>query len=248
MKALPLKCPGLLVSVRSAAEASLALEGGADVIDVKEPLRGPLGAADSSVIGEVIAEVNGRVPVSAAMGELANHPGQASSLPLRELAGSLSHSCSALTWIKFGPARLGEHIDSRMDELRHWQGPGEPVLVAYADYERTQSPSPERLADLAIQLRFNAFLIDTGIKDGSTLLKWMSLSRLAEIRKRLDGANVRFALAGSLTMDEIRELRFVAPDWFAVRGAACDGGRTGTISAERVRALKQVISESSPAS
>ena len=37
--------PGLLVSVRSAAEAITALEAGADVIDVKEPSRGALGAA-----------------------------------------------------------------------------------------------------------------------------------------------------------------------------------------------------------
>ena len=35
--------PGLLVSVRSAAEAATALAGGADLIDVKEPSRGPLG-------------------------------------------------------------------------------------------------------------------------------------------------------------------------------------------------------------
>ena len=38
--------PGLLVSVRSADEAIAALAGGADVIDVKEPNRGALGAAD----------------------------------------------------------------------------------------------------------------------------------------------------------------------------------------------------------
>ena len=37
---------GLLVSVRDAAEAELALAGGADVIDVKEPNRGSLGAAE----------------------------------------------------------------------------------------------------------------------------------------------------------------------------------------------------------
>ena len=37
---------GLLVSVRSADEARTALAGGATVIDVKEPERGPLGRAD----------------------------------------------------------------------------------------------------------------------------------------------------------------------------------------------------------
>ena len=39
----------LLVSVRSAAEAEIALHGGADLIDVKEPTRGSLGRADGAI-------------------------------------------------------------------------------------------------------------------------------------------------------------------------------------------------------
>src|SRR4051812_31622535 len=62
--------PGLLVSVRSAAEALSSLAGGADVIDVKEPKYGSLGAADHETIAAIVRVVGGRVPVSAAMGEL----------------------------------------------------------------------------------------------------------------------------------------------------------------------------------
>ena len=62
--------PGLLVSVRSAAEAVAALAGGADVIDVKEPDRGPLGAADPDTMAEIVCVVAGRVLVTAAAGEL----------------------------------------------------------------------------------------------------------------------------------------------------------------------------------
>src|SRR5262245_30082306 len=61
---------GLLVSVRNAEEAEIALEGGADVIDVKEPKRGALGAADSEVWREILQVVAGRAIVSAEMGEL----------------------------------------------------------------------------------------------------------------------------------------------------------------------------------
>src|SRR3712207_1522808 len=45
----------LLVSVRSAAEAGTALEGGADIVDAKEPARGPLGAVDPVTIAEILA-------------------------------------------------------------------------------------------------------------------------------------------------------------------------------------------------
>ena len=62
--------PRLLVSVRDAAEAEAALAGGADLIDVKEPSRGPLGRADAGVIRYVVKAVGGRAPVSAALGEL----------------------------------------------------------------------------------------------------------------------------------------------------------------------------------
>ncbi|HEY0776746.1 MAG TPA: (5-formylfuran-3-yl)methyl phosphate synthase, partial [Gemmatirosa sp.] len=36
----------------------------------------------------------------------------------------------------------------------------------------------------------------------------------------------------------VRIVREIGPDVVGVRGAACDGGRTGRISAERVRALR----------
>ena len=60
---------GLLVSVRSADEVAAALEGGADIIDVKEPAKGPLGMAEAEVVAAVVDRVKGKVPVSAAMGE-----------------------------------------------------------------------------------------------------------------------------------------------------------------------------------
>src|SRR5262245_58070807 len=62
--------PGLLVSVRSADEALAAVAGGADVIDIKEPNRGPLGAADHQTIADIVRAVDNRAPVTAAMGEL----------------------------------------------------------------------------------------------------------------------------------------------------------------------------------
>lgn len=53
----PSTAPRLLVSVRSADEALAALCGGVDIIDVKEPFRGPLGMADDEVIRSVAEQV-----------------------------------------------------------------------------------------------------------------------------------------------------------------------------------------------
>ena len=41
-----------------------------------------------------------------------------------------------------------------------------PVLVAYADHRRAESPLPTWLADRACEHGFSAFLLDTAVKDG----------------------------------------------------------------------------------
>ena len=48
-------------------------------------------------------------------------------------------------------------------------------------------------------------------------------------------------LAGSLGPAEIERLLPLAPDWFAVRGAACEGGRGGRVTEPRVRALVELM-------
>src|SRR3990172_3975966 len=87
--------PGLLVSVRNADEARIALEGGADVIDVKEPSRGSLGAADAEVVAAVVRAIGGSVPISVAAGELIDH---------RQSGATSSVSAFGVAYIKLGLA------------------------------------------------------------------------------------------------------------------------------------------------
>jgi uncharacterized protein (UPF0264 family) len=215
--------------VRSADEARAALAGGADLIDVKEPTRGPLGQADPDVIRGVIAAVRGRAPASAALGEWSDWDGKL--LP------------PGLEYVKWGMARQKAGDPRPASEIRSVCCGPAPVLVAYADHRRADSPEPEWLAVSAIRLQFRAFLIDTAIKDGSALLDWIEPARLAGIRSRLADAGVAVALAGSLDEPSIRALAPLFPDWFAVRGAACAGGRLGAVCPFRVRRLREVIGD-----
>jgi len=223
----------LLISVRSVEEAKAALEGGADLIDVKEPTRGPLGAADHDVIENIILEVNGRVPVSAAMGEWSEwDENQSQQIPQR------------LTFLKWGLAGIGPVNQHEVWKIRR-RYQERAVLVAYADFERAKSIDPEDLVEISFESRFKTFLIDTAIKDGSTLLDWVDFKKLARWRLRLAEAGAKIALAGSLDEETIRLLAPLQPDWFAVRGAACDGGREGIVSVKKVRLLKAIIAEAS---
>ena len=64
----------LLASVLSPEEAEAALRGGADIIDLKDPRRGALGALPDAVIRAAVARVAGRRPVSVTAGDLPMEP------------------------------------------------------------------------------------------------------------------------------------------------------------------------------
>lgn len=224
----------LLISVRSVAEAKAALMGGAAIIDVKEPKRGALGQADPETIAAVLHFVGGRRPVSAAMGEL--------------VGPSAISKQTGLAFAKWGLAGC-RHLPDWRDKLKSASRdvqktfPGcQPVAAAYADWQRAEAPPPNDVAEFARTHRCGAFLLDTWGKDGTTLLDWMPLPDVVGLCQHCQRAGVPVALAGSLNLDWIRELRVAEPSWFAIRGAACRAGeRGGEICTERVRGLANAI-------
>jgi (5-formylfuran-3-yl)methyl phosphate synthase len=60
----------LLISVTSVAEAQMALENGADIIDLKDPNNGALGALPIETICQIVAHVQGQKLISATVGDL----------------------------------------------------------------------------------------------------------------------------------------------------------------------------------
>jgi len=221
--------PGLLVSVRNVAEAAAALEGGADVIDVKEPSRGPLGRADDQTIAEIVRLVDKRRPVSAALGEWTDH-----SLPIPN---------DNLTFVKWGLAgwRGRDWRQSMAQEMTCPRQSPRPVLVAYADWEKADALPVHEVAAAATQWRCG-LLVDTfAKKPGVNLLDWLSVTQIEELCRQCRRAEVPVALAGSLGVEEIMTLIEARPNWFGVRGAVCDGGRQGRVLSEKVQVLVKLV-------
>jgi uncharacterized protein (UPF0264 family) len=222
--------------VRSAVEAEAALAGGAALIDVKEPARGSLGRPDEETVAAVIRCVAGRRPVSAALGELMDRP---TSFPLL-----------GLSYAKWGLAGCVRNPLWRSDleavrRLLEERGDGcRAVVAAYADWRRAEAPPPEEVCALVCRQRWAVLLLDTWRKDGSTLLDWMTAAEIAELCYSCRNAGVRIALAGSLGRAHVNALRTAGPDWFAVRGAVCFGGRRdGPLDPVAVRRLSRALSE-----
>jgi uncharacterized protein (UPF0264 family) len=233
--------PGLLVSVRDSREAVAALAGGAHVIDVKEPNRGSLGAADIETIAAVVRAVNGRAPVTAAAGEL---------IDLIERAPRPMPD--AISLFKIGLA----NCRALPDWQSHWlkvinamwprqYAPKHAVAVAYADWQSANAPDPRDVLRAAVDTGCPALLIDTWNKSAGALFDLWPAVELASFTETVKSQGLKLVLAGSLVGESFSAAAKLCPDLLAVRTAACDSGRAGTVSRERVAALCRAIADAS---
>ncbi|MEO7986293.1 MAG: (5-formylfuran-3-yl)methyl phosphate synthase [Gemmatimonadales bacterium] len=237
----------LLVSVRSAVEVGEALAGGADIIDAKEPARGGLGAVEPDVLCAIADRVPASVPLSVALGDFTDRAHvleQVARLPVGRPGNT--------DFLKLGFAGLSD--ESRLAGLigaaagtaaRAGSVPS-IIAVGYADWSRARAPTPEGVIRAAIDGGAAGVLLDTSGKDGRALLDWMSAAAVGRWIAEARRAGLLAAVAGSLGHAAIPALGRLQPDIVGVRGAACIGGRLGTVSAQRVRSLRQAIDSISP--
>ncbi len=226
--------PGLLVSVRSADEAIEAVNGGASIIDIKEPDHGPLGQASQSTWRAVRLVVPSTIAVSVALGELAEWSDE-----VRDYGG--------ISFRKLGLAGSGLDWRERWAAIRDRE-PGQAswVAVAYADWSFVGAPDPTQILEAAIESAdCSGILVDTWDKTKPGGLECNESWRAWVERARRAGRFV--ALAGGLDRERIERLAPLRPDLFAVRGAACEGrDRTGRVQADQVAELVQVIRSTRP--
>ena len=225
----------LLVSVVDAGEAGVAAAAGADIVDVKNPAEGSLGAPSPAVIAGVRAAVPAELPVSAAIGDMPDLPGTAA-------LAALGAASSGAAFVKVGLWGVSTE-DAAVALLRAVRDavPGAVVVAAgYADARRVAaSPlTPELLPGVARAAGAGVCLLDTAVKDGRGLLAWLSPSALTELVDEAHAAGLEVALAGALRAEDLPVVRATGADIAGVRSAACgDGRRSGPLDAARVRAL-----------
>jgi len=229
----------LLVSVRDSQEALAALDGGADLIDVKEPHRGALGAADADTIQSVVRVIAGRVPTSAALGELvdfADSAAESSTAQIRPLPST--------NYAKVGLAGCDRYDDwpQRWREVLA-QLPAETnrVAVVYADWETCGAPEPFAVLRHAIASGCRAILVDTFDKSQGGLVELWTLAYLARYLTAIRSERLLAVVGGSLQVSTIPSVAALRPDYIAIRGAACRGDRTGQIDATLVGQLANLV-------
>ncbi|MBT8446620.1 MAG: hypothetical protein HKO62_10240 [Gammaproteobacteria bacterium] len=220
----------LLASVRSAAEAALALAGGADIIDLKDPVRGALGCLDEPSARAALEQVGRRVPVSATTGDTWNDAGAASAAIVR-----LSEL--GVDTIKVG-LWAGRDNRAYLEMLaQHARRGVAIVVVALAE----SGPGPE-LVDAVARAELAGFMIDTAKKQRGGLCASMPVSQLAVIVTAARSQGLSVGLAGSLSIDDIPRLMPLGPDVLGFRGALCGpGGRTTALAPEALHEIRTAM-------
>jgi (5-formylfuran-3-yl)methyl phosphate synthase len=247
--------PELLVSVKNATEARMALQAGCAVLDIKNPDRGALGRPEITEVSRILHETSHLGwpgPVSLAWGELreAHHP---DTLPV---------TWQRLNYLKAGSAGIESLSDwlTAYDSLqRAWRSAGQTsaqgIAVLYADFPSAQSlplNSPRLLRELVAALQDRdcaGLLIDTYDKQGPSLPALLKLHPdVAEgvmfLEEQLRASGRLIALAGRLTFaDPLRMLQSGwQPDLFGVRSAVCMAeDRWGTLCGNRVSGLVESL-------
>ena len=230
----------LLVSPKDVAEARIAVDGGADIIDVKNPAEGSLGANFPWVIREVKKILPEGRELSATIGDFPNLPGTAS------LAAVGAVSCG-VDYVKVGlkgARSLKEGIalaEAVARAVKDEDAGVKVVCCGYADYERVGSVDVSSIPEIAKSAGADYAMIDTALKDGRSLLDFLSKRDVSSFIEESHGGGLLVALGGSISINDLGFLKEVGVDVVGVRGAVCENDRGSVLSLEKVRLFSKAL-------
>lgn len=224
----------LLVSVKDADEASTAREGGADIIDAKDPTHGALEPVPLATFVHMRAVIGDVTPLSAAIGDARDAAAIASLARDFALAGAafvkvgFAHGCV--------PARAADLLAEAVG------GAGSTcrvVAVAYAD-DWASLAEAEWIGDAAVHAGASGVLLDTRDKSGPGLTALADGAALRAWVRSISMKGLEVALAGRLSIEDLSIVCNAGAQVAGVRGAACVGGRSGRVDVALVRRLSSI--------
>jgi uncharacterized protein (UPF0264 family) len=218
-----------LASVRDEAEAEIALRSGADIIDLKEPDRGALGALDRATMDEAVRRVGTRAVTSATLGDLPMHA--------PTIAEAVANARDfGVDYLKLGIFRDGDPLGC-LAALEGQTRAFRLILVLFAD----RMPSFDAIA-AAANIGAYGIMLDTADKASGSLLDHLEIETVARFVVAAKAHGLSVGLAGSLKPEHVPELLALEPDLLGFRGALCRGhARSGALDEAACRAVRALI-------
>jgi uncharacterized protein (UPF0264 family) len=218
-----------LASVRDEAEVEIALRSGADIIDLKEPDRGALGALDRATMDEAVRRVGARAVMSATLGDLLMHA--------PTIAKAVANARDfGVDYLKLGIFSDGDPLGC-VAALKGNAGALRLILVLFAD----RMPSFDAIA-AAANIGAYGIMLDTADKASGSLLDHLEIETIARFVRAAKAHGLSVGLAGSLEPKHVPELLALEPDLLGFRGALCRGhARSGTLDEQACCAIRALI-------
>jgi uncharacterized protein (UPF0264 family) len=232
----------LLISPKDEKEAVEAIAGGADIIDVKNPKEGALGANFPWIIKRIREITPKNIEVSCTLGDVPNLPGAMS-------LAALGAATTGVDYIKAGLYGLKTEEDavyltrSVTRAVRDFDSSIKVVITGYADASRVGSVNPMLIPDITHKAQADIAMIDTAVKDGKNLFTFLTINQLRSFVDAAHDHGLKAALAGSLKKEDLPAVYALGADVVGLRGAACTHGDRvdGRITRETVRELVEVV-------
>ena len=220
-----------LASVRDVEEAEMALGAGADIIDLKDPARGALGALAPDTIAACIRHVAGRAPISATIGD---RPLEGEGVR----AAMLATAALGVDYVKLG-IFPGAGAERCLKRLAGDTGPLRLILVLFAD----ALPAFDAI-ELAARIGAHGVMFDTLGKTAAALPEHISFIGLADRIACAKAEGLIVGLAGALKARHVPSLVALQPDLLGFRGALCrDGDRSYPLDPDRLAGVRALIPE-----
>lgn len=225
---------GMLASIANPEEARLAAAAGADIIDLKAPHAGALGALPHAMVREIVAELQNLRPVSATIGDLPMEPA-AVLAAVREMAAT------GVDYVKIGFFPGGDWAGT-MEALAPVANSIRLIAVLFGD----QAPDLQSITRLA-QAGFTGAMLDTADKSKGSLTAICSMNYLRDFVALVKNHDMLCGLAGSLRVTDIEPLAQLAPDYLGFRGALChQHRRTSGIDADALQGVRAMLPDCFP--
>jgi (5-formylfuran-3-yl)methyl phosphate synthase len=223
----------MLASVQDRQEAEIVFQNGADIIDLKDPGNGALGAVEPDKLLEVIDFISGRRPVSAACGDLPMDP-ETIRRKVEEIAST------GLDYIKIGFFPFGQ-LAACIGVLQPLASHKKLIAVLFADHLNEYE---ENLAEKFAAAGFHGVMIDTAKKSAGRLLDHLTPDQIGHFVKDCQAHGLMSGVAGSLEAPDVPRLLAFKPDFLGFRGALCAGlSRMAPVDAQATAKIRALIPE-----
>jgi uncharacterized protein (UPF0264 family) len=232
----------LLISPINEKEAVEAIAGGADIIDVKNPKEGPLGANFPWVIKRLRQITPKDTEVSCTLGEVPNLPGSMSLAALGAATTGVDYIKAGLYGLKT-PVEAVYLMRNVVKAAKDFNPSIKVVVSGYADAGRIGTVDPLLIPEIAHKAQADIAMIDTAIKDGKSLFTFLTMTQLRRFVDTAHNYGLKAALAGSLKKEDLPVVHDLGADVAGLRGAACtlSDRVNGRITKEKVRELVEIV-------